>query len=145
MKISTKGRYAVRLMLDIARHGENCSVSMKEVAERQDISFKYLEQIVNLLIKAGFVQSRRGSHGGYRLTRAPEEYTIADILRVTEGALAPVACLAGETNQCPRVDECPTLKVWEGLYDTVNTYLEGVTIADIMKQEDEAGGSVCCV
>lgn len=145
MKISTKGRYAVRLMLDIASHDENGSVSMKEAAERQGISFKYLEQIVGLLIKAGFVKSRRGSRGGYRLTRRPEEYTIAEILRVTEGALAPVACLADEVNQCPRSTECPTIKLWEGLYDAVNNYLEGITIADIMDEEKKADNSICCL
>lgn len=144
MKISTKGRYAVRLMLDIALNEDKGSVSIKEAADRQGISLKYLEQIVNMLTKAEFLQSRRGSKGGYQLTRRPEEYTIADILRVTEGELAPVACLKDEINRCPRVGQCPTIKLWKGLYDMVNDYLDGVTIADIMNQDKSFTGGADC-
>lgn len=136
MKISTKGRYAVRLMLDIAEHSNGGNVSIKDVAERQNISLKYLEQIVNMLSKAGFLRSQRGSQGGYKMLRHPDEYTIGDILRITEGELVPVACMEDDVNQCPRAETCPTIKLWEGLYKTVNNYLDGITIADLV-QEDE--------
>ena len=109
MEISTKGRYALRLMVDIASRQADLPVSLKEVATRQNISIKYLEQIVNRLCRAGLLESVRGPQGGYLLTRRPEEYTAGDILRVTEGSLAPVACLVGEHNECPRRDGCPTL------------------------------------
>ncbi len=143
MKISTKGRYALRLMIDIAQlsHGEN--VSLKDVAKRQNISLKYLEQIVNMLIKANFLKSQRGSQGGYRLARAPEEYTVGDILRVTEGDMAPVACLKDEVNQCPRVANCSTIKFWTGLYKTFNDYLDGTTIADLMQEEEDNSDYFC--
>lgn len=146
MKISTKGRYAIRLMLDIALNEDKGSVSMKEVADRQGISLKYLEQIVNMLIKADFLQSKRGSKGGYHLTRKPDEYTVADILRVTEGELAPVACLQDNINRCPRVSQCMTVHLWEGLYKTVNNYLEGITIADILNQNKSfTNDPDCCI
>ena len=113
MKISTKGRYALRLMLDIAAHDSGEPVRIKEIASRQEISAKYLEQIVAILSKAGYVKSIRGPQGGYRLTRKPEEYSLGDILRLTEGSLAPVECLEGETNQCPRAGDCITLLFWK--------------------------------
>lgn len=134
MKISTKGRYAVRLMLDIAQNSKGENVSIKDVSERQRISLKYLEQIVNMLSKAGFLRSQRGSQGGYRMVKAPSEYTIGDILRVTEGDIAPVACLADEENQCERADTCITLDFWQGLYDVINGYLDSVTIADLLER-----------
>lgn len=137
MKISTKGRYAIRLMLDIAQHSGKGNVSIKEVSERQGISVKYLEQIVNMLSKAGYLRSRRGSQGGYRMVKAPDEYTIGDILRVTEGDMAPVSCLEEEENQCPRVGQCPTIDLWKGLYDTVNKYLDSVTMADLLKKAEK--------
>ena len=115
MKISTKGRYALRLMLDIAAHDSGEPVRIKEIASRQEISAKYLEQIVAILSKAGYVKSIRGPQGGYRLTRKPEEYSLGDILRLTEGSLAPVECLEGETNQCPRAGDCITLLFWKKL------------------------------
>ena len=111
MKISTKGRYAVRLMLDVAIHGMDKNVSMRDVAERQNISIKYLEQIVSILTRVGYLKSVRGAQGGYRLTKAPSEYTIGDILRTTEGTLSPVSCLEDEENTCPRVSVCPTIKL----------------------------------
>ena len=115
MRISTKGRYALRLMLDLAEHqGDGC-VSLKDVAQRQDISKKYLEQIVPTLSRAGFLLTNRGYQGGYRLARRPEDYTARDILRLTEGSLAPVACLDCEVNTCPRSANCPTLPLWQGL------------------------------
>lgn len=140
MKISTKGRYAIRLMIDIAEHEKSGNVSMKEVAKRQGISLKYLEQIVNVLGKAGYLKSRRGSQGGYQLAKPPEEYTAAQILRVTEGDLAPVACLEGEENTCENRSHCPTIKMWEGLYKVVNDYLSGITIADLVEEKKAKDG-----
>lgn len=143
MKISTKGRYALRLMIDIAQHSNGETVSLKDISKRQDISLKYLEQIVNLLSKTGFVKSRRGSQGGYKLTRSPEEYTIGDILRVTEGEMAPVSCLEDEVNQCPKAETCPTIGFWKGLYETINNYLDSATIADLMQNAEEKGEDFC--
>ena len=136
VKISTKGRYAIRLMVDIAEHEKRGNVSIKDVAKRQDISLKYLEQIVNTLSKAGYLKSRRGSQGGYQLTKAPEEYTIAGILRVTEGDFAPVACLEGGENTCPKRSECTTIRMWEGLYRVVDEYLSGISIADLLNEKN---------
>ena len=120
MKISTKGRYALRLMLDIALNDAKTPVRIKDIAERQQISDKYLEQIVSSLNKAGFVKSLRGPQGGYRLTKKPEEYTVGMILRLIEGSLAPVACLDDDINNCTRADRCPTLILWEKLYDAIS-------------------------
>lgn len=144
MKISTKGRYAIRLMLDIAQNSNGGNVSIKDVAQRQDISLKYLEQIVNMLSKAGFLHSQRGSQGGYRLTRLPGEYTVGDILRVTEGELAPVACLADEPNKCPKAASCPTVRFWTGLYDVVSNYLDGTTLNDLIEKPAESNENFCC-
>lgn len=145
MKISTKGRYAIRLMLDIAQHSDGGNVSIKDVSERQGISVKYLEQIVNMLSKAGYLRSRRGSQGGYRMAKEPGAYTVGDILRVTEGDISPVACLEEEENQCPRAAECPTIDFWQGLYKTINDYLDSTTIADLIKKAEEKNtGSDYC-
>lgn len=143
MKISTKGRYAIRLMLDIAQHSNGENVALKDVSKRQNISLKYLEQIVNMLSKAGFLRSQRGSQGGYKMMRKPEEYTIGDILRVTEGDMAPVSCLENGVNQCPRVSNCPTIEFWTGLYKTINSYLDGTTIADLMNNAEENNNDFC--
>lgn len=143
MKISTKGRYAVRLMLDIAQHSAAGNVSLKDVSERQDISLKYLEQIVNMLCKAGLLRSQRGAQGGYKMLRKPEEYTIGDIIRVTEGTMAPVSCLEDKENQCPRANQCQTVKFWTGLYNAVNNYLDGTTLADLMNTADENCDDFC--
>ena len=143
MKVSTKGRYAIRLMLDMAQHSNGENISLKDVSERQNISLKYLEQIVNMLCKAGFLRSRRGAQGGYKMLRKPEEYSIGDILRVTEGDMAPVSCLKDEINQCPRVSKCPTIKFWTGLYETINDYLDGTTIADLMNAAEENNEDFC--
>lgn len=134
MKISTKGRYAIRLMLDVAIHGTEKNVSMRDVAERQNISIKYLEQIVSLLSRVGFLKSVRGAHGGYRLSKKASEYTLGDILRITEGPLSPVACLEDEQNQCERVTLCPTIKFWSGLYDVINEYVDGTTLEDLVNE-----------
>ena len=118
MKISTKGRYALRLMLDLAMNGENNVVRIKDIAERQQISDKYLEQIISVLNKAGYVRSTRGPQGGYSLRKAPEEYTVGDILRLTEGSLAPVACVE-EEGSCEREVDCVTVEVWKRLNQAI--------------------------
>lgn len=135
MRISTKGRYALRLMLDLAEHqGDGC-VSLKDVAQRQDVSKKYLEQIVPTLSRAGFLLTNRGYQGGYRLARAPQDYTVGEILRLTEGGLAPVACLDQHPNPCPRCGECATLPMWEGLERVIRNYLDGITLQDLLEQQ----------
>jgi len=136
MKISTKGRYALRLMTDIARHDQEGFVSLKDIALRQDISMKYLEQIVGMLSRAGLLQSSRGAQGGYRLNREPKEYSVGEILRLTEGNLAPVSCLKDEENCCDRCGECPTLDFWTGLYAAVNAYIDRYTLADLLEEQD---------
>ena len=135
MKISTRGRYALRLMMDIALVGGDAPVRIKDIAGRQAISEKYLEQIVSVLNKAGLVRSSRGPQGGYRLTRAPEEYIVGDLLRKMEGTLSPVACLSPDSEPCPRAAECRTLPMWKQLDTIVNDYLNSVTVADLMRGE----------
>ena len=136
MKISTKGRYAIRVMIDLAEHNSGAYIPLMDIAKRQEISEKYLEAIVGVLSKNGFLQSLRGKGGGYKLARSPESYTIGSILRLTEGSLAPVACLEHQPNMCDRVAECPTIKMWEGLQKLINDYFDGITIADLLQQED---------
>ena len=128
MLISTKGRYALRVMIDLAEHRSGEFISLKEIAQRQEISEKYLESIIRTLVKAKVVESLRGKGGGYRLTKNPEQYTVGEILRLTEGSLAPVACLDGDCKGCSRSDECPTLDVWKNLDKLINDYLDGVTL-----------------
>ncbi|MCH5185711.1 MAG: RrF2 family transcriptional regulator [Oscillospiraceae bacterium] len=137
MKISTKGRYALRMMVDIAMNGENDNVSIKDVAQRNNISIKYLEQIVNLLSKRGFLKSTRGPQGGYRLSKPPEQYTIGDILRITEGNMAPVSCLEDDENMCERAGKCETLWIWEEFYHVINEFMDSVTLEDIVKKAKE--------
>lgn len=136
MKISTRGRYALRLMTEIAACDGEGFVSLKGVAERQGISMKYLEQIAGTLAKAGLLQSGRGVQGGYRLVKAPGEYTVGSILRLTEGNLAPVACLGGDVNHCERCGECPTLDFWSGLYAAVNAYIDRYTLEDLLAERN---------
>lgn len=131
MKISTKGRYALRLMIDLAQQESEDFVALKDIAERQEISVKYLEQIVTVLSRSGLIKSLRGSQGGYKLAKSPEQYKVGDILRAIEGSLAPVACLDDEENQCPRREICSTLSFWEGLYKAVNEYVDSVTLAEL--------------
>ena len=140
MKISTKGRYALRLLLDLGEHRGDGFVSLKEIAERQDISKKYLEQIIPILNKTGVLRTNRGAQGGYMLARTPDKYTVGEILRLTEGSLAPVACLEQEPNLCERQESCATLPVWRGLYRVINEYLDAITLQDILDQEHEKGG-----
>ena len=135
MKFSTKGRYALRLMLDIACHSDGGYLSLKEISKRQDISMKYLEQIVGSLSRAGLLKSSRGAQGGYKLTRPPKEYTMGDILRITEGTLAPVSCLEDEPNQCGKAAACITLEFWQGLYDRINEYVDSVTLQDLLEKQ----------
>ncbi|MDD3346246.1 Rrf2 family transcriptional regulator [Oscillibacter sp.] len=135
MKVSTRGRYALRLMMDLASHDGDGYVSLKDVALRQEISMKYLEQITGLLSKAGLLHSGRGAQGGYRLAKDPAAYTVGSILRLTEGNLAPVACLEGPENLCQHCGECPTLDFWTGLYATVNAYIDRYTLADLLAEQ----------
>lgn len=134
MKISTKGRYALRMMLEFALHPDQCT-KINQVAERQQISEKYLEQIVTILSRAGYVKSMRGAQGGYRLARDPSEYTVGMILRLTEGSLAPVACLEDEKNQCSRAGICVTLNVWKQLNDAISDVVDHVTLADLVEEQ----------
>lgn len=133
MKISTKGRYALRLMLDIALAGGEAPVSLRDVAQRQDISDKYLEQIITPLGRAGLVRSVRGAGGGYLLTRRPEEYTVGEILRVLEGSLAPVSC-AEDKGCCGRAERCVTVEVWEEIAAAVSGVVDHITLADLVKR-----------
>ena len=134
MKVSTRGRYALRLMIELASHQPDDYVTLKEIALRQEISQKYLEQIISPLTRAGLVRAGRGSHGGYRLTRRPEEYTAGDVLRAVEGSLAPISCLEEEPNTCPRAAQCRSLPFWQGLEQVINNYVDSVTLEDLRQQ-----------
>jgi len=134
MFISTRGRYALRVMIDLAETSNGEYVPMKTIAERQDISLKYLERILPILKKNGLVEGIQGKGGGYRLCRAPEKYPVGEILRLTEGDLAPVACLECSAAPCDRRNECRTIGMWEKLDSLINDYFDGVTIADLMKK-----------
>ncbi len=141
MMISTRGRYALRVMIDLAEHDSGGFIPMKDVAERQGLSLKYLERILPVLTKNKLVSGVHGKGGGYRLGRRPEEYTVGEILRLTEGNLAPVSCLEGDAEPCPRASECRTLKMWTDFYNMTNKYFDGITIADLMRS-DNAGDYV---
>ncbi len=132
MKISTKGRYALRMMLDLAKHQNDGYVALKEIAQRQNISKKYLEQIVIALNQAKFLHSNRGFQGGYRLVKEADQIRVWDVLKATEECMAPVACLADEVNICPRKEECETLWLWEGLYQVTKQYLSSITLQDML-------------
>lgn len=142
MKISTRGRYAIRVMLDLAEHNNGEYIPLMDIAKRQEISEKYLESIVSALSKNKLVTALRGKGGGYRLAKAPEEYTIGSILKVAEGSLAPIACLEDETNQCERAGECRTLKMWQDLYKLIDNYFENITLQDLLEQNADAGSYV---
>lgn len=131
MMISTKGRYALRVMIDIAVYSNGNYISLKDISARQEISVKYLEQVVSLLNRAGFLHSLRGNNGGYKLSKAPSDYTAGDILRAAEGSLAPIACLQEEQNHCTRQDRCTTLSFWEQYYRVITDYVGGITLQEL--------------
>ena len=133
--ISTRGRYAIRVLIDLAEHRGEAFTPMKEVARRQEISLKYLEKIMPLLSKANMVEGQHGKGGGYRLTKAPEQYTVGDILRMTEDSLAPVSCLEPGAAECSRAAECRTLSLWKGLDKVINDYLDKFSLADLMHND----------
>lgn len=135
MLISTKGRYALRVMIDLAEHQSDGFIPLKEIARRQDISEKYLESIIKLLVRAKLLNGLRGKGGGYKLTKAPDQYTVGSILRLTENTLAPVSCLEGEANACPNAAECRTISLWQGLDKVINDYLDSATVADLMRRD----------
>ena len=141
MKISTKGRYSLRMLVDLAEHKNDGFVSLKDISERQGISKKYLEQIVTLLSRPDILRTNRGNKGGYMLTKEPDRYTVGQILRITEGGLFPVSCLADEPNQCERNGYCKTLWVWKGLEKVIIKYLDGITIQDIIDNSKDAATS----
>ena len=134
MMISTKGRYALRVLIDLAEHQTDGYIPLKTIAERQGISEKYLEIVLKSLVKARVLTGVRGKGGGYRLTKPPEQYTVGEILRLTEESLAPVSCLEEGAEPCPRSGQCRTLPLWQGLEKVIHDYLESVTIADLMEQ-----------
>lgn len=141
MMISTKGRYALRFMADVAQHQGEGYVPLKDVASRQQISEKYLEIVVKELVRAGYLSAVRGKGGGYRLSRDPGDYKVKAILELMEGPLVPVACLASETNHCPRKDQCQTLPLWEGLNGVIAKYLDRFTLEDLF--EGQSVGECC--
>ena len=138
MLISTRGRYALRVMIDLAEHQGEGFIPLKAIAQRQGISEKYLESIMKLLVKAKLLNGLRGKGGGYQLTKAPEQYTAGSILRMTEESMAPVSCLDSGAEACPRAAECRTLPLWKGLDKVINDYLDNFTLADLM-HSDPAG------
>ena len=140
MMVSTRGRYALRMLLDLAEYQGDGYVALKDIAGRQEISKKYLEQIIPVLNRANILQTVRGYQGGYRLAKTPDKYTVGEILRATEGSLAPVACLDVKPNTCARCYECATLPVWEGLEKVVNEYLDGISLQDILDMQHQRLG-----
>jgi Rrf2 family protein len=137
MKISTKGRYALRLMLDLAYHNTGSPISLKDIAKRQEISEKYLEQIIAIITKAGFVRSVRGAQGGYMLKNSPSDYTVGMILRLTEGDLAPVDCVGAEHADCNRRADCVTIRIWEQMNDAINRVVDGITLEEMVGWQKE--------
>lgn len=131
MKISTKGRYALRVMIDLAINKSDEYISLKDIATRQEISMKYLEKIVSVLNKTGYVESARGNSGGYKLTKAPKDYKIGDILRIAEGDLSPIDCITGE---CSKKQECKTFSFWQGLDKAIEDYVDSKTLEDLIKE-----------
>ncbi len=137
MKISTKGRYALRMLLDLAEHKNDGFIALKDIAKRQNISKKYLEQIIPILNKSDILNANRGYQGGYKLAKSPDKYTVGEILRLTEGSISPVACLDHDPIECERSAECMTLSMWKGLAKVIDDYLDGITLQDIIDQEHE--------
>lgn len=139
MKVSTKGRYALRLMIDLATNGGETPVSIKEIAKRQEISDKYLEQIISILNSAGFVRSIRGAQGGYVLRKHPSEYTVGMILRLTEGSLAPVSCVEDDI-PCERIQNCVTVEIWRRMNEAINNVVDNITLADLVEWQNNGNG-----
>lgn len=133
MMVSTKGRYALRVLIDLAEHKQDGYVPLKEIAQRQGISEKYLESILKILVRNDLLAGMRGKGGGYRLTKPPEEYSVGSILRLTEDGLAPVACLEEKAAACPRRETCQTLPMWRKLDDLINGFLDGIRLSDLME------------
>lgn len=134
MMISTRGRYALRVIIDLAEQGSDGYIPLKDIASRQNISQKYMESIMTMLSKNNLIEGVHGKNGGYRLNKAPKDYKVGEILRVTEGSLAPVACLECGAEPCEKVDECRTFPMWDKLNSLINDYLDSVTVADLMAQ-----------
>ncbi len=134
MKISTKGRYALRMLIDLAEHQNHGYISLKEIAARQNLSKKYLEQIIPIFNKADILRANRGSQGGYMLAKSPDQYTVGEILRLTEGSLSPVDCVDQQPVACDRSLNCATLPIWRGLARVINEYLDGITLQDVIDQ-----------
>ena len=137
MKFSAKAKYALKLLVDLAEHQNNGYISLSDISKRQNISKKYLEQIVSVLVKARYVRSIRGPQGGYHLTRKPEEYCVGDIIRLIEGDMSPVSCLEDPENHCPRQSGCVTLRLWKELDDAIRGVLDRYTLADLVSWQEE--------
>ncbi len=137
MKISTKGRYALRMLIDLAEHQNDGYISLKDIAKRQEISKKYLEQIIPLFNNTDMLKTNRGAQGGYKLAKTPDKYTVGEILRITEGNLAPVDCAMQDPIECSRSILCPTLPIWKDLTKMINDYLDGITLQDILDRQQE--------
>lgn len=137
MKISTKGRYALRMLIDLAEHQNDGYIALKDIASRQNVSKKYLEQIVPVLNRSDILNTNRGYQGGYKLAKSPDKYTVGDILRLTEGSLSPVACLDHDPIECERSGECVTLPIWQGLNKVISEYLDNITLQDILDKQQE--------
>lgn len=142
MKISTRGRYALRMMLDIAMHDKDQFVTVKDISQRQGISAKYLEQIISVLTKANYVKGLRGARGGYKLAKAPEEYTVGKILRLIEGDLVPVSCMESDPIDCCRAEFCATLEVWNMIYEAVSKVVDNITLADLVELQKNKLGAL---
>ena len=138
MLVSTKGRYALRIMLELAQGEKGAYVPLPLIAKKQDISEKYLESIVSALVRGGLVEGMRGKGGGYRLNRELKDYSVGEILRMTEGSLAPVSCLESGENPCPRADRCSTLPMWVKLEDLINAYLDSVSLEDLLRESTQS-------
>jgi Rrf2 family protein len=145
MKISTKGRYALRMLIDLAEHQGEGYIALRDIAERQDISKKYLEQIVPLLHRSDILRTNRGFQGGYRLARSPDKYSVGDILRITEGSLSPIACLDQRPHECSGCTECTTLDIWQGLSDVISNYLDQITLQDLLDKQRARYANDYCI
>ena len=144
MMISTKGRYALRVMIELAISNPDEYVPLKQIADNQQISEKYLEAIIKNLVREGLVTGLRGKGGGYKLSKSPEAYTVAEILRVTEGSLAPVACLDADENTCENCMDCVTLEIWQCILDAVNKVVDSITLQYLVDKQKEKGNCGCC-